>query len=72
MTLLDKVHANAAEVRRAGILAVEDARKAGVPVYYTDPALGSGIIRELPNGTRQRLTSVAGRDVVVEVFGPRR
>lgn len=71
MTLLEKAQANAAEIQRAGLLALEDARRAGVPAYYIDPALGAGIIREMPDGTRQRLVVDGGREVVAEVFGPR-
>jgi hypothetical protein len=40
-----------------------------VPAHYVDPALGDGIIREMPDGTRQRVDLNDGEEVVVETFG---
>jgi hypothetical protein len=36
-----------------------------------DPSLCDGIIREMPDGTRQRVELKNGEEVVVETFGPR-
>lgn len=71
MMLFDKARENAEAIRQIGSRAIEEARRAGVPAFYMDPALGAGIIREMPDGTRHRLQTVEGREVVVESFGPR-
>ena len=71
MKLFDKVRENADAIRQVGTVARERARAAGVPSYYMDPSLGEGIIKEMPDGTRHRIESSDGGDVVVESFRPR-
>ncbi|GEP07569.1 hypothetical protein [Methylobacterium oxalidis] len=70
MMLFEKARENAAAIRQLGERAIAEARRAGVPAF-TDPSLGEGIIREMPDGTRHRLVRVGDEDVVVESFGPR-
>ena len=70
--IVEKWHQNEASVLRAGELAVDAARKAGVPAYYTDPSIGEGIVKELPDGTRQLVRVDGDRDIVLGTFGPRR
>ena len=55
MVLFDKVHQNAEALRQVGERALADARKAGVPVYYMDDAFGDDIVREFPDGHRERI-----------------
>lgn len=71
MMLFEKARENAAAIRQIGARAIEEARKAGVPVFYMDPSLGEGIIKEMPDGTRHRLAKVGEDEVVVESFEPR-
>lgn len=55
MVLFDKVRQNADALRQVGERALAEARKAGVPVYYMDDAFGDDIIREFPDGHRDRI-----------------
>lgn len=70
MILFEKSRENADAIRMMGKQAIAEARRMGLPAHYVDPALGEGIIRELPDGTRQRLQRVNGVRIVVETFGP--
>lgn len=70
MILFDRIRENADAIRQIGNRAVEEARRLGVPSHYGDPALGEGIIRETPDGTRQRVELKDGEEIVVETFGP--
>lgn len=70
--MLSKLVAEKAEaILQAGARAVEEARQAGAPAYYMDRSLGDGIIREMPDGTRERIRCHEGEDVVVESYGPK-
>ena len=71
MMIFDKARENAAEIKKMGLYAIAESRKAGLPAYYSEPALGEGIIKEMPDGTRHRIMVVDGRDVILETFGPR-
>lgn len=71
MVLFERIRENATALRQVGDRAVREAREFGVPSHYGDPALGDGIIREMPDGTRQRVELRDGEEVVVETFGPR-
>jgi hypothetical protein len=55
MVLFDKVRQNGGTLRQVGEDALADARKAGVPVYYMDDTFGNDIIREFPDGHRERI-----------------
>lgn len=70
MMLFDKLRENAKAIAQMGAVARERARAAGVPSYYTDPSLGDGIVKEMPDGTRHIIRPVDRDDVVVESFGP--
>lgn len=70
--LIEKWHQNELDVLRAGELALEAARKAGVAAYYTDPSLGDGIVKEFPDGTRQVVVVDGDEDVILGTLGPRR
>lgn len=71
MVLFERIRENADAIRQVGGRAVREARNLGVPAHYVDPALGDGIIREMPDGTRQRVDLNDGEEVVVETFGLR-
>ena len=72
MMLLKKWRENEHRVLQAGCKAVERAKAAGVPAYYTDAELGEGIVKEqLPDGRRLLVRIEAGEERVVGVFGPR-
>jgi len=51
-------------LRQVGVRALEDARRAGVAVVYVDPAYGDDIIREYPDGRRERVIRSEGNEVV--------
>ena len=71
MTLFDLLDANMHAVEAVGDRAVAEARRAGVAAYYVDPALGAGIVRELPDGTRERFEHADGTRIIVARYGPR-
>lgn len=71
MMIFRKARENAETIARTGADAVAEAKRLGVPAHYVDPALGEGIIREMPDGTRHRIVRVHGEAVVVESFRPR-
>jgi hypothetical protein len=48
----------------------QKAKALGVPAYYVDPTLGACIIKELPDGTRQRVERIEGKEIVLETLGP--
>lgn len=66
MMIFDKARENAEAIRRGGLDAIEECRLAGVPAYYMDAGLCTGIVREMPDGSRQHVKLVDGADVVVE------
>lgn len=70
MMLFEKARENEAAVKQVGLRAIAAAHMAGVPAFYLDPALGEGIIKEMPDGTRHRL-KVGDASTVVETYGPR-
>jgi predicted Fe-Mo cluster-binding NifX family protein len=70
MVLFDKVRQNAEALRQVGERALADARKAGVPVYYMDDAFGDAIIREFPDGHRERIAR--GEQGAITPIGTRR
>jgi hypothetical protein len=70
MVLFDKVRQNAEALRHVGERALCDARKAGIPIHYMDAAFGDDIIREFPDGHRERIPR--GGEGVVVAIGPRR
>ena len=53
--LFENASKNAEALKTTGERAIRDAKRAGAPVYYMDPALGDGIIKEWPDGTLQRV-----------------
>jgi hypothetical protein len=67
--LFDKVRQNAEALRQVGERALADARMAGVPVYYMDDAFRDDIIREFPDGHRERI--VRGEDGAIIPIGGR-
>jgi hypothetical protein len=71
MVLFDKIQENADAIRQIGERAIQEARRLRVPSHYMDPSLCDGIIREMPDGTRQHVELKNGEEVVVETFGPR-
>ncbi len=70
--LLERTDEIAEDLRKMGLRALSQASRAGVPGYFMDPRLGEGIIRRLPDGTRQRVRlDPDGEDVVIEVLEQR-
>ncbi len=57
MILFERARKNAAALRSIGAKALDEARQVGKPVRYLDPAYGHDVIREYPDGRRERLTS---------------
>lgn len=71
MVLFEKLRENADAIRRVGERAVEEARRLGVPCHYMDATICDGIIREMPDGSRQRVELKDGEEIVVETFRPK-
>ena len=71
MMIFEKARENAEAIKQGGARAIEQAKLAGVPAYYVDPAVGDGIVREMPDGTRQRIQLIDGEVFVLEAIGPR-
>ncbi len=57
-------------INSSGERAMRRAKRAGAPVYYMDAAIAEGIIRELPDGSRQRVEIRGGEAVVLEELSP--
>ncbi len=55
MGILQELLDRAEQIRSIGTEARAEARALGVPSYYIDPAVGDGIIEELPDGTKRPL-----------------
>lgn len=70
--LLQTLRENADEVGKTGEYALRDARRAGVAAYYSNPALGAGIVKEMPDGSRFLILVNGDEDVVLETLTPRR
>ena len=68
MVLFDALRDHADAIRQVGERAAEEARRLGVPCHYMDATISAGIIRELPDGSRQRVELRDGREVVVGTF----
>ena len=69
--LFDRLRQNAEAIRHTGTDAIAEARRLGTSSHYIDPSIGTGIVRELPDGTRQRLEHRNGEAVVVGFVRPR-
>lgn len=69
--LLDVLHQDEENIAQAGPKAIRKALEAGVPVYYLDSALGEGIVKEMPDGTRYLIEVDNGEEVVLQAFAPR-
>jgi hypothetical protein len=69
--LLHLLHQSEERIAQAGPKAIKKALEAGVAVYYFDKALGDGIVREMPDGTRHLIELSNGIEVVLQKFAPR-
>jgi hypothetical protein len=70
MFMLDEFDAQAEAIKQVGPNARAAARAAGVPISYMDPEFGDDIIREYPDGRRERVRN--GLQGPVEPIAPRR
>jgi len=68
--LLENVDTYAEAIRTAGRRAAAELRRAGVAIYYMDETIASGIIRELPDGSRQKVQVGGDEDIVLEELSP--
>lgn len=68
--LIEMLRKDEARIAQVGFRAIERARLAGVPCYYIDEALGEGIIKLMPDGTRHLIASGTDVDVVLKTFPP--
>ncbi len=71
MKLSERARENAEAIRNVGLQAIAEARRLGVPVHYMDPTVCDGIIREMPDGTRQHVKRVDGEEIVIDDLPPR-
>jgi hypothetical protein len=68
--IFERARENAKAMAQMGQRAIAESKALGVPAYYVDPTLGAGIIKELPDGTRQRVERIEGKEIVLETLGP--
>lgn len=68
--LLENAGTFAEAIRTAGGRAAAEMQRAGVAVYYMDDAVSDGIIRELPDGTRQKVEIGDDEDIVLATLPP--
>lgn len=72
MMLFERVKRHEAALKRAGREEIEKAKLAGVPAYYSEASNSDCIVREMPDGTRQRVKLAKdGEEEVVEPIGPK-
>jgi len=70
--LIERVRERAELIAQIGKLAIEKAHSAGGAAYYMDARLGDGIIKELPDGTRQNIRYDENwNEIVLETHGER-
>jgi len=69
--LLDILHQDEGRIAQAGPKAIKKALEAGVAVYYVDNAVGEGIVKEMPDGTRHLIEIFDGAEIVLQTFAPR-
>ena len=67
MMLFEHVKESAEALKASGREAIAEAHAAGVPAYYID---AGGIVRELPDGTRDRFILNANGVEIVEHLHP--
>ena len=70
MYLLDLFERNARTIHQVGARALAGAQRDGVPAFYMDRSLGTGIIREWPDGTREQVERRDGTIVVTQTYAP--
>lgn len=56
---------NAEAIRTMGVRIIAENRRHGVPSYYMDPKLCAGIVRDMPDGSRQEIALRDGVEVVL-------
>ncbi len=47
--------------------AIEKARRAGFPAYYIEDCIGEGVIRQMPDGRKERIVVQQGKAIVEPV-----
>lgn len=68
--LIERVQEKAEAIAQIGKRAIEKAHRAGGAAYYMDPRFGEGIIKELPDGTRQKIRYDENwNEIVMETHG---
>jgi len=50
--------------------ALREAKASGTPAYYTDPEWPEGIVREMPDGSRQLVKLENGHEMIVMELPP--
>jgi hypothetical protein len=66
--LLDVVRQNEERIAQVGPKAIRKALEAGVLVYYLDNALGEGIVKEMPEGTRYLIEVRNSDEIILQTF----
>lgn len=67
MVIFEQVDRNAEALRRIGERVQAESRVTQTPFFYADPAYGIDVIREFPDGRRERLKP----DGTIEPVPPR-
>ncbi len=64
MRFFDEIAERADALKQVGPQALLEARQANIPVYYMQPEYGDDIIREYPDGHRERISNSNGGTVL--------
>jgi hypothetical protein len=71
--LFELIDKNAEALATMGERAIAQANNAGVPAYFMDDRLGEGVLRQMPDGTLQRVSvDRTGRISLIETLPTRR
>lgn len=68
--LIERLSRDYERIAKVGETAIREARAAGVPVYFIDEAVGPGIIKMMPDGTRHLIDAHEEQDIVIHTFAP--
>lgn len=70
--IVEKWRQNRLRVEQAGHDAIKEAHKAKTAAYYLEKNHPDGIVREMPNGSRQLIRIVEGKVTLIRELPPKR
>jgi len=70
--LIERLNRDDDKIAEIGEVAIQEARAAGVPVYYIDETVGEGIVKLMPDGTIYLIDPHEDQDAVLQTIVPSR